>query len=190
MIRQGFSLIELLLVLVIIMLLAALMFPAFSKAREGAIETDTLVRVRNIALATELYRQDHGGYTNIGHPFRDLMTPWGIESLEGYGIRDSSRFCRRDYASFNGHANAMYLQAFGWFIFPPSVEEEFSEWVEATQKHSGNVPYLLAACSNPPDHPFHTMLEVTKTHGIFLDGSVRTRHVSNPVMILDKWLTD
>jgi len=57
--RKGFTLIELLIVIAIIAILAAILFPVFAKAREKARQTSCLNNQRQIVTATMLYVQDH-----------------------------------------------------------------------------------------------------------------------------------
>jgi len=53
--RMGFTLIELLVVIAIIGILAAMLFPVFSKARESARRIQCLSNVKNIAMAINMY---------------------------------------------------------------------------------------------------------------------------------------
>jgi prepilin-type N-terminal cleavage/methylation domain-containing protein/prepilin-type processing-associated H-X9-DG protein len=55
---RGFTLIEILVVLAIITVLAALLFPAFAKAREGARRTNCASNLKQITTASQLYLQD------------------------------------------------------------------------------------------------------------------------------------
>ena len=59
---KGFTLIELLVVISIIAILAGLLLPALSKARQRARETVATQAMQNIAVALESYRSDWGGY--------------------------------------------------------------------------------------------------------------------------------
>jgi prepilin-type N-terminal cleavage/methylation domain len=57
--RFGFTLIELLVVIAIIAILAAILFPVFSQAREKARQSSCTNNVRNIAMAHVMYAQDY-----------------------------------------------------------------------------------------------------------------------------------
>src|SRR5437879_5290287 len=56
---HGFTLIELLIVLAVIAVLTALLFPEFAQTRETARHASCLSNLHQIALASELYTQDY-----------------------------------------------------------------------------------------------------------------------------------
>jgi prepilin-type N-terminal cleavage/methylation domain-containing protein/prepilin-type processing-associated H-X9-DG protein len=55
----GFTLIELLVVIAIIAILAAILFPVFAKAREKAFQSTCLNNQRQIAVALQIFAQEH-----------------------------------------------------------------------------------------------------------------------------------
>jgi prepilin-type N-terminal cleavage/methylation domain-containing protein/prepilin-type processing-associated H-X9-DG protein len=57
--KRGFTLIELLVVIAIISILAAILFPVYSQAREKARQTSCLSNLRQIGVAWHLYAQDY-----------------------------------------------------------------------------------------------------------------------------------
>lgn len=68
--RSAFTLIELLIVIAIIAILAAILFPVFSRARENARRSSCMSNVKQISLGVMQYVQDYderfpGYYTNL-----------------------------------------------------------------------------------------------------------------------------
>lgn len=57
--RRGFTLIELLVVIAIIAILASILFPVFSRAREKARQASCASNLKQIALAAIMYSQDY-----------------------------------------------------------------------------------------------------------------------------------
>src|SRR5258706_4964647 len=79
---RAFTLIELLVVIAIIAILAAILFPVFSQARESARQTQCASNMRQIGLAMRMYAEDNDetwvpAFT-LGQPgpAYSLVQPW------------------------------------------------------------------------------------------------------------------
>jgi len=67
--RKGFTLLELLVVVAIIALLAAILFPVFSRVRENARRSACMSNLKQLGLAIQMYNQDNDLRLPIGTYF-------------------------------------------------------------------------------------------------------------------------
>lgn len=73
--QKAFTLIELLVVIAVRAILAALLFPVFSRAREKARQSSCASNLKQIGVATLLYMQDYDERFPLGHtPESDPLT--------------------------------------------------------------------------------------------------------------------
>ena len=84
-IRSGFTLIELLVVIAIIAILASILFPVFSRARENARRASCQSNLKQIALGIVQYNQDYDGRypsvaSGVGTTTAPYTAPYGWAS--------------------------------------------------------------------------------------------------------------
>jgi prepilin-type N-terminal cleavage/methylation domain-containing protein/prepilin-type processing-associated H-X9-DG protein len=84
--RAGFTLIELLVVIAVIAILAAILYPVFSQARDRARQASCLSNLRQIGTAFEMYRQDYD-HAYPGNPLADGTKTVANEKTDVEGIR-------------------------------------------------------------------------------------------------------
>lgn len=70
---RGFTLIELLVVIAIIAILAAILFPVFSRAREKAKQASCVSNMKQLGLAIQMYVQD---YDEMFPPVAYVLSDW------------------------------------------------------------------------------------------------------------------
>ena len=78
---RGFTLIELLIVIAIIAILAALLFPVFARAREQARKVRCGSNLRQVGLALQMYTSDWDGLLPLAHSRPSVDGPPSIVSI-------------------------------------------------------------------------------------------------------------
>jgi len=95
----GFTLIELLTVISIIAILASILFPTFSRAREKARQTACSSNQRQIVLGVQMYVSDYDGLMVISDSGLDAVDtpPYWYNLLDSYIKNEQIYLCPSDY---------------------------------------------------------------------------------------------
>lgn len=80
---RGFTLLELLVVICIIAILAAMLFPVFARAREQGKRSECLSNLRQLGTAAHQYADDYDGYLPHGH---DVESGYGAPDRPTYWL--------------------------------------------------------------------------------------------------------
>lgn len=79
--KKGFTLVEILVVIAIISILAAFMFPVFASAKISAARTQTISSFKQVSVATTLYSADNDNKFPLSFAWNGQTASWRIGSL-------------------------------------------------------------------------------------------------------------
>ncbi len=101
--KRGFTLVEMLVVISIIVVLAAILFPVFGTARESARRTKCMSNLSQLGLALSQFRQDNGSYPPPPYYSEsDHQYKGGFSALYPDYIDDKSLFLCPDDRAIDG----------------------------------------------------------------------------------------
>jgi prepilin-type N-terminal cleavage/methylation domain-containing protein/prepilin-type processing-associated H-X9-DG protein len=126
--KRGFTLIELLVVIAIIAILAAMLFPVFSQAREKARQIACLSNLKQTGSAWMMYIQDYDEYTPMGRAC-NVYPRRGINQGGNCECGNAPPFSDGTYARWSDLIQP-YVKNFGLFMCPSRMTEGF-DWQNA-----------------------------------------------------------
>lgn len=187
--KKGFTLIELLIVIAIIALLAAILFPVFARVRETARRASCASNLKQIMTATSMYTQDH----DETYP-RLQAAPWQPAMLKPYIKSGQVWKCpsANDVDEYDG-SDGDYVVSYGLNHVAPvnlstnggallaaiAKPSQTVGWTE-TSYGSGGASLVYPAAGSMPGYsagvPYPRHHETTNV--AFLDGHVKAMRLS------------
>lgn len=102
----GFTLIELLIVVAIMAILAALLFPVFARARESARRSSCASNLRSVGLGLQMYAQDYDDHT---------LLAWGDERWPDYFSKGYIKSPNFLYCPSSDYGAAGFLSTYTYY---------------------------------------------------------------------------
>ena len=212
--NKGFTLIELLIVIAMIAVLAAVLFPVFQKVRENARRTTCSSNLRQIGLAMTQYTQDSdemlppGAYAASGATvtWRQEVFPY-VKNVQVFTCPSNSYNALATdvdggqfFVSYG--ANDSVLQSGGQTTLLNAIQNPSTLFLVGETDGSGyklnnppNPPLLSPDCGMCDLHPAgsHTDLfagHLTRSNWLFADGHVRSLRPTQTCAGVDIWDLD
>ena len=91
--KAGFTLVELLIVIAIIAILAAILFPVFNNARKKAYQTQCAANLQQLGTATRMYAQDYDDTFPYFMYLDIYRSGWADVIFQGYVNNDQVYDC-------------------------------------------------------------------------------------------------
>lgn len=186
--RSGFTLIEVLTVITITTIVAAILYPVLEMAKRRSSEAVCVSNLHQLEMAIELYRTAYSEEkTDFGLPSDMGLPPW-FPKLEQVGLVSLSLLLSCRGQGLPAGTPAVYTQA-----WPPpredigndSWQQLLAKWLPYVQAH-GSASVLLEDRNHMyirTESPFATERGI----GVYIDGHVKTITRQGDTDLLEWW---
>ena len=182
--RRGFSLLELLVVISVILVLAAVLYPVFGSAKEAAKQTKCISNLHQLALAVQMYRTQSGAESEAGDVYAMGLPPQPIHA---------SLPISRQLGQCAGPNRMPLLAPTGfpyWYTVPPpgQMTADGLTWGDYVSKVGDQAILFMDTNHNPAGTSIDATSVTKRVIAACLDGHVVDRvKAGNPWMFIDYW---
>ncbi len=176
----GITLIEVMAVTAIVAVLLALLLPALASSKMAAKQTASSENLRNLYVATSLYREDSSYTVEYGAP-SDMGLPL-LESADVIlqKIAGTSPFSQSPCGRHPGLGPAVWHPEVGkWAVDRPTIYYEPDAppyFAAAAKKFEGNCPLWVDPNCSPASTPIKLAFGDKTILGVMLDGHLVKSH--------------
>lgn len=172
---RGFSAIELLAVVAIISILAALMFPVMKSAVRAAKITRSMNNMRQINLALHLYVQDHGKDMTQLDAYPRLVEP----ALVAYGAS-------LELWNTGGLTADQSIPPYAFLIGGLQIDNDIARW-ELHLQRTGRNPLILIDGTQEKPHNAFDPFSPSLAFAIYADSHITKKRVKAYPYRLELW---
>ncbi len=143
--RSGFTLIELLVVIAIIAILAAILFPVFSRARAKARQAACMSNLKQIGLAFHMYAEDYDELLPYLAPSQFNWTyGWRWDpDFPGWGFRDNLARLYNALNPYIKNSQIWFCQDDVWRMDVPTYAPAGTRWGTDQAAQNGVISYMF-----------------------------------------------
>lgn len=173
-IRRGFTLIEVLVVLAIVVVLVAIMTPVLSRAKRSAQISSSVQKLKQLHLALAVYQNDHasGGSDWYGRGLAPVWYYWNERF--GFAKRDILTPCGFDQTLFESGPNTMpgWVSYVAPFYDPVNNNPGMGDYLETYKENA--VAFVDCYC-NPPGTSMRDIPKLKRGIAVTLGGQLINR---------------
>lgn len=182
-IRRGFTLIEVMVVLAIVVVLVAIMTPVLSRAKRSAQISSSVQKLKQLHLALAVYQNDHasGGQDWTGRGLAPIRYYWN--SQFGFGERGILTPCGYDKTLFESGPNTMpgWVSYVAPFYEPSYNNPGLEKYLETYQENA--VAFVDCYC-NPAGTSMRDRPKVKRGIAVTLGGQLLNRERTGDGFVL------
>lgn len=189
--KRAFSLAEIIIVLAILVTVAAITYPVFSRARDASKRAICISNLRQLGLAIQLYRDAMDGTDSAAPTWNMGLPVWGIDVVKVLGKSYETTMnlecpLHRSYPE-GKVAQTNYYQMWPVLGLTKDGEIEQKEWI-AYVESTGDQAVLFADPYHVDSWPA-TRLSLNHALAFTLSGSIRMKNARGEPRGLDFWKT-